>query len=244
MDSSSGMLSSPSAEMFPSGTFSITNNFLNKHYTSNYGGFGWDYHTFAYGFAITFLSRVEIGYVCTIFNGDWNPRAETERQKEVKNQDRHFFAKALVLQENEFDSDWVPGIAIGISDPVTGSTSGEYIDSDVSSSGNGFFNRMYVAATKHFNTSFGEISGTLGYQYNLRKDPHYNAPCVAITWRPIWLENRWFNPRFILEYDSRSPNIGFISEIWDNRFEAMLELQNFQWISFGVRYRLRLKGAE
>ena len=29
--------------------------------------------------------------------------------------------------------------------------------------------------------------------------------------------------------------------VWDNRFEAMFELQNFQWVSFGLRYKLRLK---
>ena len=47
----------------------------------------------------------------------------------------------------------------------------------------------------------------------------------------------------ILEYDSRTVNMGFIASIWENRFEAMFELQNFQWISFGLRYKLRLKKA-
>ena len=237
------MLSSPSAEMYESGTFFISNNFLNKHYTSNSGNFGWKYHTFTYGFGITFWSRLEVNYVCTIFNGDWNPDAETYRQKIIKNQDRHFAAKVLLLREGEFGRSWIPALAIGISDPVTGAGSGEYVGSDVTS-GNGYFNRMYIVATKHFATSFGDVSGSLGYQYNLRQDPHYNAPCAAVTWKPVWLENRWFNPKFILEYDARTPNIGFIADIWDGRFETMFELQNFQWISFGLRYKLRLKGSE
>lgn len=244
-DSGTGLLRCPSADMNNSGVFTITNNFLNRQILPTSG---WDYSTFAYGFGITFWSRVEIGYVCTIFNGDWSPIAQspsgTYRQRIMKNQDRHFTAKFLVLREGEFGSDWVPSVAVGISDPVTGSGGGEYIGSDVSGVGNGFFNRTYIVATKHFDTTVGQLSASLGYQYTLRIDPHYNAPCAAVTWRPVWLENRWFNPNFIFEFDSRTPNFGFIADIWDSRFEAMFVLQNFQWISFGLRYKLRLAGAE
>ena len=49
------------------------------------------------------------------------------------------------------------------------------------------------------------------------------------------------NVNFIAEYDSRTFNMGFIASIWDNRFEAMFELQNMRWINFGLRYKLRLK---
>ena len=45
----------------------------------------------------------------------------------------------------------------------------------------------------------------------------------------------------IVEYDSRTVNLGLIASIWDNRFEAMFELQDFQWVNFGLRYKLRLK---
>lgn len=232
--------------MNDAGTFTITNNFLNQHILSPNG---WDYNTFGYGFGITFWSRLEMNYVCTLFWGDWSPRAQgpdgTYRQKIMKNQDRHFAAKVLLLKEGEFGKSWVPALAIGVSDPVTGSGGGEYIGSDVTGgTGNGFFNRMYIVATKHFNSSWGEIGASLGYQYNLRQDYHYNSACAAVTWRPIWLKNRWFDPKFILEYDSRTPNIGFIADIWDGRFQAMFELQNFQWVSFGLRSKLCLKGSE
>lgn len=163
----------------------------------------------------------------------------------MKNQDRHFAAKVLLLKENEFGKNWIPALAIGISDPVTGSGGGEYIGSDVSGgAGNDFFNRMYIVATKHFASPWGEVGASLGYQYNLRQDIRYNALCAAVTWRPVWLRNRWFDPKFILEYDARTPNIGFIADIWDSRFQAMFELQNFQWVSFGLRFKLRLKGSE
>ena len=245
-DSTTGLLSAPSAEMNESGTFTITNNFLNQHILSPNG---WDYNTFGYGFGITFWSRLEVNYVCTLFWGDWSPRAQgpdgTYRQKIMKNQDRHFAAKVLLLKENEFGKNWIPALAIGVSDPVTGSGGGEYIGSDVSGgTGNGFFNRMYIVATKHFASPWGEVGASLGYQYNLRQDIRYNAPCAAVTWRPVWLQNRWFSPKFVLEYDSLTPNIGFLADIWDSRFQAMFELQNFQWVSFGLRFKLRLKGSE
>lgn len=170
-DSTTGLLSAPSAEMNDAGTFTITNNFLNQHILSPNG---WDYNTFGYGFGITFWSRLEVNYVCTLFWGDWSPHAEgpngTYRQKIIKNQDRHFAAKVLLLKENEFGKSWVPALAIGVSDPVTGSGGGEYIGSDVSGgTGNGFFNRMYIVATKHFASPWGEVGASLGYQYLLHQ---------------------------------------------------------------------------
>lgn len=242
-DSGSGLLQCPSAEMDGGGTFSITNNYLNKHMLSQKG---WDYNTFGYGFGITFWSRLEVNYVCTLLWGDWSPHAQgpegTYRDRIMKNQDRHFAAKLLLFSEGD-TWEWMPGIAVGISDPVS-SSFGKYKDS--ASSGSGYFNRLYIVATKHFHTEWGEFSGTIGYQYNkdVPKLLHYNAPCAAVTWKPVWLENRWFTPKFIMEYDSRTVNCGFISPIWDDRFEAMLDLQNFRWISFGLRYKVRLAGSE
>lgn len=168
--------------MNESGTFTITNNFLNKHLLTPksapgaYGG--WDYNTFGYSFGITFWSRLEVVYCCTIFNNKWSPTYDQMdyRARILVNQDRHFAAKVLLLKEGEFGKSWIPALAIGVSDPVTGSGGGEYIGSDVSGGGNGYFNRMYIVATKHFTSSWGEVGATLGYQYNLRKDPHYNAP--------------------------------------------------------------------
>lgn len=227
--------------MYDSGTFFITNNYLNQQLLSPSG---WDYSTFAYGFGITFWSRLEVLYACTLFWGDWSPHAQgpngTYREKIMKNQDRHLSAKVVLLKENEFGLKWMPALAIGARDIDAGMFS-SHIDA---SGGNGFFTCLYAVASKTFSSSVGEFSGHIGYQYNRRKDYRYNAPCAAVTWRPVWLENRWFNPKFIFEYDSRTPNIGFIADIWDSRFQAMFELQNFQWVSFGLRFKVRLKGSE
>ena len=248
-DSTTGLLSAPSADMNASGTFSITNNFLNREMlpAKPYPGAftAWDYSTFGYGFSITFWSRLEVAYCCTIFNSKWSPTYDKMdyRSKILVNQDRHFAAKVLALKEGEIWK-WTPSIAFGVSDPVT-SSSGDYIEGGKNiSSGNGYFNRFYAVATKHFNTKWGQVGGHLGYQYSKRTDWNRKGVIAAIDWRPVWLQNRWFSPKFILEYDANTPNFGFIADIWDDRFEAMFCLQNFQWVSFGLRFKLRLKGSE
>ena len=237
LDSATGLLQVPTADMNRGGTLMITNNFMNKHaLNSNY----WGYHTFEYGFNITLWSRVEVSYVCVIFDGKRKPNP-SDRDIIMFNQDRHFNAKVLLLQENEFGMNWMPAIAVGVSDPVSGASSDDYSSSDVSGASNGFFNRYYAVATKHFNTKIGIVGAHLGYQFNRRTDLPMNGPCVAFDWRPIWLEKPYFSLRAIAEYDSRTFNMGFIASFWDDRFEAMFELMAMKWVNFGVRYKLMLK---
>ena len=224
------------------GTFMITNNYLNRNNVPNKTR--WYTGTFSYGFDITFLERVEITYICTLVKGRKDKRGYWPESTWGKfcNQDRHFSAKFLLMKENQFWK-WMPSVAVGICDPVTGGNRTDYIGSDVSS-GNGFFNRMYAVATKHFNTSWGQLGTTVGYQYNLRKDCHYNAPCAALTWDPKWLNNPdWFlsGARMVAEYDARTFNIGLIASVWRKHFEGMVELQNCRHISAGIRYRLLIK---
>ncbi len=116
----------------------ISNSFLNKAYVENppHHEYNWGYHTFGYGFSITFFSRLEVSYICTIFNGDWSPYAKSYRAKIMKNQDRHFAARVQALKEGEFGWKWMPSVVLGLSDPVTGSGSGEYFDDNVGSESN------------------------------------------------------------------------------------------------------------
>lgn len=235
-DGSSGLLQAPSADMNRDGTFTITNNFLNKNSLSP----AWGYHTFGYGIGITLWSRIELGYNLVIFDGKRHPNP-SERDLITFNQDRHFSVKALLIKENDFNLSWMPAIAIGASDPITGSWSGEYGESGNDSGGNGFFNRYYFVATKHYATKIGIIGAHIGYQFNKRQDIHYNGPCVAVDWIPVWLNKPNFSLKAIAEYDSRTFNLGFIASIWQNRFEAMFELMALKWVNFGVRFNLPLK---
>lgn len=238
LDNGSGLMQMPSADMNPSGTFMITNCFLNKHTLAD----RWGYHTFGYGLNITFWSRVEIGYSMVIFDGERHPNP-TARDRMMFNQDRHFSAKLLLLKEGEFGINWIPAIAVGICDPATGSGGGEYIGSDVSGgTGNGYFNRNYIIATKHFQTKIGDIGAHLGYQFNTRKDEcRINAPCAGLEWRPIWLQSELFSLDAIAEFDSRTFNLGCIASIWKGHFDLMMELQSMKWFSAALRFKCVLR---
>lgn len=240
-DSSSGLLQMPTAEMQDDGTFMITNNWLNKHALPTSG---WGYSTFQYGIYVSFWGRMEIGYVCTIFNDHWKNKQSREGVWMI-NQDRHFTGRVMLIQENEFGWKWVPSLVVGASDPFTGS-GGDYIEIEhTSGTGNGYFNRFFIVMTKHFDTPWGRIGAHAGYQKNRRLDYAINGPCAGVDWTPVWIQNKGIldNLKVILEYDCRTVNMGFIASIWENRFEAMFELQNFQWVNFGLRYKLRLKKA-
>lgn len=236
-DSATGLLQMPSADMNRDGTFMITNNFMNKHSISNWY---WGYHTFEYGFNVSFWNRLEIGYVCVLIDGKRNPAPKSDWYRMMFNQDRHFTAKVLLLREGDFGVSWLPALAVGMSDPTT-HTGGNYSGESVTGEGNGFFNRYYAVATKHFNTKVGAVGAHLGYQYNLRTDFPMNGPCVAVDWVPVWLDSPAASVKLIAEYDSRTFNMGFIASFWDDRFEAMFELMAMKWVNFGVRYKLALK---
>ncbi|MBQ5582880.1 MAG: YjbH domain-containing protein [Bacteroidales bacterium] len=238
VDSQPGLLQMPNAVMEENGTFMITNNYINKNALPTSG---WGYDTFSYGFNLTFWSRLDVSYVCTIFDGKRRPNP-TDRDLIMFNQDRHFAGRFQLLKEGEFGIKWMPSVVVGVSDPTTGSSSGGYVDMNVTA-GNGYFNRYYVAASKHFNTPWGQVGGHLAYQYNQRADYALNGPCVGINWRPIWVRDILIidDINLIAEYDSRTFNMGFIASIWDNRFEAMFELQNMKWINFGLRFKVRMK---
>jgi hypothetical protein len=240
-DSSTGLLQMPTAEMQDDGTFMITNNFLNQHALPTSG---WNYNTFQYGFAVSFWGRIEVGYVCTIFNGAWDPDPnKTWRQSVMRNQDRHFTGRVCLLREGEFGQKWIPALVVGASDPFTGGSTDYLTPGKVDGVANGYFNRYFVVMSKHFLTPWGGIGAHAGYQYNRRDDYPINGPCAGINWSPIWLQNHSIldGVNLIAEYDSRTVNLGFIASIWQNRFEAMFELQNFRWVNFGLRYKLRIK---
>ena len=244
-DCSTGLLQMPTAEMQEDGTFMITNNFLNKHSLATGE---WNYNTFQYGVTVSFWGRVEMGYICTIINGKWDPTPEDQksyRQKIIRNQDRHFTGRVCLLREGDFGWDWLPALVVGISDPVTGGATDYFKRGKVSGSGNGYFNRNFIVLSKHFSTPWGDVGAHAGYQLNWRSDYFINAPCAGVNWHLVWLQRKGIldDLNVMAEFDSRTVNLGFVASIWQNHFEAMFELQNFQWVNFGLRYKMKLRNS-
>ncbi len=237
-DGASGLMLAPSADMNPSGTFMITNTFLDPHVLPP---FPWGYDTFGYSINITFWSRFEVSYVLTLMDGKRMENPPNAWWRAQNNQDRHFYAKFLLVKENEFGWKWVPAIAAGVSDPVTGAVNGEYFGStDKIDNQNGYFNRFFVSASKHFNTPVGDIGTHIGYQYSFRTDRPVKGLCGGVNWRPKWLQSEMASLNLIGEYDSRTWNAGMVFTFYKNHFDLMFMLQNMQWVSWGFRYKIVL----
>ncbi len=231
LDGASGLLQMPSAKMNQSGTFMITNSFMNKHTLPEDA---WGYHSFGYGFDLTFLQRLEFYYTCVIFDGKRKPNP-SERDNITFNQDRHLGVKAQLLRSGDFGQNWLPDLAVGINDFDNGMISNR-------GPGNGFFTRVYAVASKDFPTKVGNICAHLGYQFNNWTYYSLSGPMVAVDWMPIWLQKEEvIKTRLIAEYDARTFNIGAIVSLWKGHLDAMVELMAMKWVNFGVRYKLQLK---
>ncbi|MBR5076766.1 MAG: YjbH domain-containing protein [Bacteroidales bacterium] len=231
MDGASGLLLMPSAEMNQSGTLMITNNFMNAHTLPSDT---WGYNSFGYGFDITLWQRLEVYYTCILLVGKRKPNP-TERDLIMFNQDRHLGVKMLLLKGGDFGVEWLPKLAVGINDFDKGMFTAR-------GQGNGFFTRFYAVASESFLTVTGPVGAHLGYQFNNWTYYSLSGPIAAIDWEPVWLQNEdLISTKLIVEYDARTLNIGVVASIWQDRFEAMMELQAFRWFSAGIRYKLVLR---
>lgn len=231
-----GLLHMPNAEMQMDGTLVIGGNFLNKHNLPNENW--WGYDTYNYFINITFFSRLEISYICTLVQGKKNGFHWPEfTYGKFVNQDRHFAARLQLVKEGEW---WkhMPSIVVGGNDPTTGGGI-DYIDMGVSGSSNGYFNRWYIAMTKHFNVLWGELGVHAAYLYNKRSDYPLNGPALGVNFRP----NCHKNLNLIAEYDAKTINVGATYALWADHFNFLIELQDGKYVSAGLVYKVNLLGG-
>ena len=231
-----GLLHMPNADMQKDGTFMIGSNFLNKNNLPN--DRWWGYDTYNYFINITIFDRIEISYICTLVQGKdngfhWPPSTYGK----FVNQDRQFAGRFQVVQEGEWFK-YFPSVVLGVNDPTTGGAF-DYTDLSVSGSSNGFFNRWYVAMTKHFDVPWGELGVHATYLYNKRTDYPLNGPAFGLNFRP----NIHKNLNVIAEYDAKTINIGAIYSLWSDHFNILIELQEGKYISTGLVYKVNLKGG-
>lgn len=232
-----GLLHMPNAEMQKDGTAVIGGNYLNKHNLPSVNW--WGYNTYNYFINITFFSRVEVAYICTLVQGKKNgyhwPESTYGR---FVNQDRHFAGRLQAVKEGEW---WkhMPSIVLGVNDPTSGANGFDYTNLATSGNQNGFFNRWYIAMSKHFNIPYGELGVHATYLYNKRTDYPLNGPAFGVNFRP----NFHRNLNFIAEYDAKTINIGAIYALWADHFNFLVELQEGKYLSAGLVYKVNLKGG-
>ena len=220
-----GLLHAPSAEMREDKTVMLGANFLNKEITPP----TWYYHTYNYYLNVTILPWLEVAYTCTLFKAEalgLKPYGYTG----FTNQDRYFSVRLRALKEGQF---WkhMPAVVLGTSDPFT--SSGGVIASE---QGNGYYNRFYLAATKHVRVGRETIGVSLSYVYNRRREYKLNGVAAGVTYNPS------FHPqlRLIAEYDSRDFALGATYLLF-NHLHAQVELQRMKYFTGGLTFQFRLK---
>lgn len=239
-DGMTGLLHLVNAEVQKDGTLMVGGNMLHKQ---NIPNLHWwetntgNYNTYNYYFNLTFFDRIEIAYICTLIKGRKNWPSYTWGK--FVNQDRHFAAKIQLVKEGEW---WkhMPAIAVGVSDPTTGTQADGYYYGNVSGSGNGFFNRWFVAMSKHFNIkNWGELGIHGTFLYNKRTDYPLNSPAFGVNFRPNFHKNL----NLMIESDAKTINIGGTYAFWADHFNFLIELQDGKYVSAGLVYKVNLKGG-
>ncbi len=221
-----GLLHTPSAEMQKDKTVMIGGNFLNRELTPP----KWFYHTYNYFLNVTILPFLEVAYTCTLFDAR-SIGMDKYGYSGFINQDRYFSARLRLLEEGQF---WehMPAVVAGTSDPFTSSGGGV----TAPTSGNGYFSRFFLAASKKFQIGSEEIGVHLSYLYNKREDYKLNGPAGGITYNPTVLPEL----RIIAEYDSKDFAFGATYLLF-NRVHIQVQMQRMQYFSGGLTYLIHLK---
>jgi hypothetical protein len=228
-----GLLHAPSGEMQKDKTVMIGGNFLNKEITPS----GWYYHTYNYFLNVTIFPWLEVAYTCTLFQSqalgiDWKVG-----KGKYTNQDRYFSFRVRALKEGQFWK-YMPAVVLGTSDPYTsGGSSGEQ-GTVANPSGNGYFSRFYIAATKHIRLgkSKEEIGVHLSYLYNTRKDYPLNGVAAGVTYSPSCHPQL----KVIAEYDSKDFALGATYLLFDH-LHVQVELQRMKYFTGGLTFIVCLK---
>ena len=228
-----GLLHMPTADMQPDKTLLFGGGRLNKQATPS----RWSYDTWNYYVNITFLPFMEVGYTCTIFD-EWTHGGKLH----MKNQDRSFHGRLRLWKEGWW-KEWTPQIVVGVNDVTTGAGT-DYTELGVEGDGNGYFNRYYVAATKHFDWK-GWWGVHAAYLYNKRNRDKLNGPAVGVDYRfalasgSLW--SRALNGLNLMgEYDSKYVNVGAKYSLWKERINLVGELRKCKYPSVGLYFKVTL----
>ena len=231
-----GLLHAPTAEMQRDKTFMAGGGYLSKHATPD----RWSYDTWNYYINITFFPWLEVAYTCTIFD-EMVKRGKITLH--MKNQDRNFSARLRLWKEGWWKA-WTPQIVVGVNDFTTG-TGGDYTEMGVDGDGNGYFNRYYLAATKHFSW-YGEWGIHAAYLYNRRGKDKLNGPTFGVDYQFALKGDDFIHKavnglNLMAEYDSKFVNVGAKYTLWKDHINIIGELRECKHPSVGVYFKVHLK---
>lgn len=230
-----GLLHMPTADMQKDKTFMAGGGYLNSHATPE----RWNYNTWNYYINITFFPWFEVAYTCTIFDEMIGP-------VHMMNQDR-FFSGRLRLWKEGWWKEWTPQIVVGGNDVLHGSIEGGNIGAVEGNgiNGNTFFQRYYIAATKHIHWQ-GEWGIHAAYVYSKRIGHKYNGIAIGLNYQFDLPQTSFLNKainglNLMAEYDSQFINVGARYRIWKDHINIIGELRECKYPSVGMYFKVHLK---
>ena len=243
-----GLLHLPTAEMQKDKTFMFGGAWLAEQALPD-SHYGWDRDgTFNYFLNITFFPWLEINYTCTLIRGKYLAEFRGLNPNDFDywaNQDRHFDFRVRAWKEGWWKP-WTPQIVVGINDFLHTFGDSKFGTTD---SGNGFWSRMFVAATKHERIeSVGELGLHVAYMHNNRADFLYDGFGGGVNLRLNELKtnseiiNKVLSGlNLIIEYDSRTVNAGASYSFCKDIISVVFEMNEMKHFSAGVYCKLHLK---
>ena len=233
-----GLLHAPTADMQRDKTFMFGGSYLDRHATPSH----WYYNTWNYYISITFFPWLEVGYTCTLHSAE-SLGVDKWGYSGFTNQDRSFHGRLRLWKEGWW-KEWTPQIVVGVNDFTTGGGE-DYLDMAVEGNGDGYFNRYYLAATKHI-VWYGEWGLHVAYLYNKRKNDKLNGPAFGVDYRfALKGEELWQKAvnglNLMAEYDSKYVNVGAKYSVWKDCINVVAELRECRYPSVGVFFKVHLK---
>ena len=242
-----GLLHAPTAEMQKDKTFMAGGNVLHlvplQYFNSNEIKY-----TFNYYLNITIFPWLEVGYTCTINYAEHGSTYFPEQSwGKYTNQDRAFNARLRLWKEGWW-KEWTPQLVLGANDPGSfDNNGGGNINFNQEAGTHNYFNRFFLAATKHlFFQNVGELGLHMAYIYSRATGLNYEGPALGVNFRcclpDTSLGNKILNGlNLMAEYDARTINIGFNYAVWKDRFNLIAELNDGKYLSAGLYFKICLK---
>ena len=236
-----GLLHTPSADMQKDKTFMAGGGYLNMYATPA----RWNYHTWNYYLNITFFPWLEVAYTCTLFSAE-ALGLDKHGYSGFTNQDRNFSVRLRLWKEGWW-KEWTPQVVVGGNDVLHSSGEGGDIGAveGPGIGGNTYFQRYYIATTKHFSW-YGDWGIHTAYIYSKRIGHQFNGPAIGVDYQFALPETSFINKainglNLMAEYDSKFMNIGAKYSIWKDHVNIIGELRDCKYPSVGVFFKVHLK---
>ena len=243
----SGLLHMPTADMQKDKTVMLGGNVLDKHPLSTYWNNKNYTYTYNYYINVTIFPWLEVAYTCTLVKGVKGNYWPEQTWGKFRNQDRNFSGRLRLWKEGWWKQ-WTPQLVLGANDPGSfDNNGGGNINFNQEAGTHNYFNRFFLAATKHlYFQNVGELGLHMAYIYSRATGLNYEGPALGVNFRcclpDTSLGNKILNGlNLMAEYDARTINIGFNYAVWKDRFNLIAELNDGKYLSAGLYFKICLK---